>query len=436
MRPYDVIQKKRDGFENTTQEIDYMIEGFVKSTVPDYQMAAWLMSIYFNHMTARERYDLTMAMLNSGDKIDLSEIEGIKIDKHSTGGVGDKTTICLAPMVASMGLKVSKLSGRGLGHTGGTVDKLEAIPGFRSSLSEKEFIDIANKYSVVVAGQTANIAPADKKIYALRDITATVDEVSLISASIMSKKLAVMSDGIVLDVKTGSGAFMKSVHESAELARAMVDIAKLNQKKVVAIVTNMNQPLGETVGNSIEVLEAIQTMKGDGPSDLTELCFELAARMIQISGIDTYQNSKIILEKNIRSGKVAEIAKKWIQAQGGEPKVIDDPESYLNISSDILEFRAQKDGYIFKIDTQAVGVASMVLGAGRAKKEDVIDPSVGIKVVKKLGDYVKKGEVIAYIYKSAASNYEESLNLLEHAYAINKEKPDSDEYKLIYEVIE
>jgi pyrimidine-nucleoside phosphorylase len=252
----------------------------------------------------------------------------------------------------------------------------------------------------------------------------------------MSKKLAVMSDGIVLDVKTGSGAFMKSVHESAELARAMVDIAKLNQKKVVAIVTNMNQPLGETVGNSIEVLEAIQTMKGDGPSDLTELCFELAARMIQISGIDTYQNSKIILEKNIRSGKVAEIAKKWIQAQGGEPKVIDDPESYLNISSDKLEFRAQKDGYIFKIDTQAVGVASMVLGAGRAKKEDVIDPSVGIKVVKKLGDYVKKGEVIAYIYKSAASNYEESLNLLENAYAINKEKPDSDEYKLIYEVIE
>ncbi|BBE31116.1 pyrimidine-nucleoside phosphorylase [Tepiditoga spiralis] len=435
MRAYDIIMKKRDGQENTKEEIKFMVEGYVKGEIPDYQVSAWLMAIFYNHMTAEERYELTMNMLKSGDTVDLSSIKGKKIDKHSTGGVGDKTTMALAPMVASLGLKVSKLSGRGLGHTGGTIDKLESIPGFKTSISPEEFVKNANEIGVVVAGQTANIAPADKKLYALRDATATVDEVSLISASIMSKKLAVMSDGIVLDVKTGSGAFMKTVEDSEKLAKAMVEIAKLNNRNAVAMVTNMNQPLGDNVGNALEVLEAIETVKGNGPKDFTELCYELAGNMLEVSGIMTYDEAKKKLEENIKDGTVANLMKKWIKAQGGDSNVVDNPEEVLTISKDIVDFKAKKDGYIYTIDTEKVGIASMVLGAGRAKKEDEIDNSVGIKILKKLGAKVSKGDIIAKLYVSKISNVESSLSLLKEAYEIKNEKPDSYNSKLIYSIV-
>jgi len=435
MRPYDIITKKRNNEINTKEEIEFMVNGYVKGEIPDYQISAWLMAIYFNHMTAKERYDLTICMRDSGDIVDLKKIEGKKIDKHSTGGVGDKTTLSVAPMVASLGLKVSKLSGRGLGHTGGTIDKLESIEGFRTDLSIEEFFKIANEVGVVVAGQTANIAPADKKIYALRDTTATVDELSLISASIMSKKLAVDSDGIVLDVKAGSGAFMKTVDDAVKLANAMVEIAKLNKRKIVAVVTNMNQPLGKNVGNALEVLEAIKTIKGEGPEDFTELCIESSAHMVELAGLFSYDEAVEKLKENMKNGKIAEIMKKWIKAQGGNPLIVDQPEKYLNISDDIVEFKAEKSGYIFSIDTEKVGIASMLLGAGRAKKEDKIDFSVGIEILKKLGDYVEKDDVIARLYVSEISKTEDSLRELKASYVIKDEKPDAYSYKLIYEVI-
>ncbi|MCP5455947.1 MAG: thymidine phosphorylase [Thermotogae bacterium] len=435
MRPYDIITKKRNNEINTKEEIEFMVNGYVKGEIPDYQISAWLMAIYFNHMTAKERYDLTICMRDSGDIVDLKRIEGKKIDKHSTGGVGDKTTLSVAPMVASLGLKVSKLSGRGLGHTGGTIDKLESIEGFRTDLSIEEFFKIANEVGVVVAGQTANIAPADKKIYALRDTTATVDELSLISASIMSKKLAVDSDGIVLDVKAGSGAFMKTVDDAVKLANAMVEIAKLNNRKIVAVVTNMNQPLGKNVGNALEVLEAIKTIKGEGPEDFTELCIESSAHMVELAGLCSYEEAVTKLRENMKNGKIAEIMKKWIKAQGGNPLVVDQPEKYLNISDDIVEFKAEKSGYISSIDTEKVGIASMLLGAGRAKKEDKIDFSVGIEILKKLGDYVEKDDVIARLYVSGISKTEDSLRELKASYVITEEKPDAYSYKLIYEVI-
>ncbi|WGS65408.1 thymidine phosphorylase [Marinitoga aeolica] len=435
MRPVDIIYKKRNGEINTKEEIEFMINGYVNGQIPDYQVSAWLMAIYFNGMTKEERYHLTMVMRDSGDIIDLSGIKGIKIDKHSTGGVGDKTTLAVGPLVASAGLKVSKLSGRGLGHTGGTIDKLEAIPGFQTAISKDEFFKIANEVGMVVAGQTGNIAPADKKIYALRDVTATVDEISLISASIMSKKLAVGSDGIVLDVKTGSGAFMKNINDAIELAKSMVEIAELNNRKIVALVTNMDQPLGDNVGNSLEVLEAIETLKGKGPEDFTELCIELGANMLDLSGLYTYENAKKILKENIENGKALEVMRNWIKSQGGNEKVVDNPEEILPISKEIVEFRAEEDGFISHIDTEKVGIASMVLGAGRKKKEDEIDYSVGIKILKKLGVKVSKGDIIAKLYVSDKSNVKEALDLLKAAYKITSNPPKEEKMKLIYEKI-
>jgi pyrimidine-nucleoside phosphorylase len=435
LRPVDIIYKKRNGEINTKEEIEFMINGYVNSQIPDYQISAWLMAIFFNGMSKEERYYLTMVMRDSGDIIDLSGIQGIKIDKHSTGGVGDKTTLALGPLVASAGLKVSKLSGRGLGHTGGTIDKLESIPGFKTAISKDEFFRIANEVGMVVAGQTGNIAPADKKIYALRDVTATVDEISLISASIMSKKLAVNSDGIVLDVKTGSGAFMKSVKDAIELAKSMVEIAELNNRKIIALVTNMDQPLGDNVGNSLEVLEAIDTLKGKGPKDFTELCIELGANMLDLSGLYTYEEALKVLKENIENGKALEIMRKWIRAQGGDERVVDNPEEILPISEKIVEFKAEKEGYISHIDTEKVGIASMVLGAGRKKKEDEIDYSVGIKILKKLGAKVTKGDVIAKLYVSEKSNVEEALKLLAEAYEITENPPHEEKMKLIYEKI-
>ncbi|KAF2956050.1 thymidine phosphorylase [Marinitoga sp. 38H-ov] len=434
MRPVDIIHKKRNGGINTKEEIEYMVNGYVNGDIPDYQISAWLMSIFFNGMTKEERYYLTMTMRDSGDIIDLSGISGVKIDKHSTGGVGDKTTLAVGPLVASAGLKVSKLSGRGLGHTGGTIDKLESIPGFKTAISKEEFFRIANEIGMVVAGQTGNIAPADKKLYALRDVTDTVDEISLISASIMSKKLAVESDGIVLDVKTGSGAFMKNIDDAIKLAKSMVEIAELNNRKIIALVTNMDQPLGEAVGNSLEVLEAIETLKGKGPEDFTELCVELGANMLDLSGLYTYEKAKDILRENIKNGKALEVMRKWIKAQGGDERVIDNPK-ILPISDKIVEFKAEKDGYISHIDTEKVGIASMVLGAGRKTKEDIIDFSVGIKVLKKLGVKVNKGDLIAELYISEKSNVDEALKLLNEAYEITDVPPKEEKMKLIYERI-
>ena len=435
MRPYDIIDKKKNGFANTKEEIEFMINGYLNEEVPDYQVAAWLMAIYFKHMNEEESYNLTEIMLRSGDNIDLSKINGKKIDKHSTGGVGDKTTIAIAPMVATLGVKVAKLSGRSLGHTGGTIDKLEAIPGFKTSLNVDDFYEIANKVGLVIAGQTANIAPADKKLYSLRDATATVDELSLIASSIMSKKLAVLSDGIVLDIKVGSGAFMKDLEEARNLAKIMMSIAKKHNRKAVSVLTNMDQPLGETVGNSLEVLEAINTVKGKGPDDFSEICIEIAAYMAELSDIISYNEAKEKLLFNIEKGIVADKMKEWIKAQGGDENVVDFPEEILNISSKTLDFKATKSGYISKIDTEKVGLASMSLGAGRKTKEDSIDLSVGIKILKKLGDKVEKGDTIAKLYISDKSDVDKTFSLLSSAYLIHPEIPDKLNKKIIYDVI-
>ncbi len=435
MRAYDVIMKKRNGLENTKEEVEFMINNYVSGELKDYQMAAWLMAVYFNHMTDEERYNLTIAMLNSGDRVSLKDIKGKKIDKHSTGGVGDKTTIALAPMVASLGLSVSKLSGRGLGHTGGTIDKLESIPGYKTALSTEEFIDIANKTGIAIAGQTANIAPADKKIYALRDLTATVDEISLIASSIMSKKLAIDSDGIILDVKAGTGAFMKDIQDAKTLAESMVSIGKMNGKNIKALVTNMNQPLGMKVGNALEVYEAIETVKGKGPNDFQELCVELACYMAELSEEMSYEEAKEKLNKNIENGTVAKKMKEWISAQGGNSEVVDDP-NLLTISKNKKEIYAENDGYIFNFDTEKIGIASMMLGAGRATKEDVIDLSVGLEVHVKLGDKIKKGDKIVTLYYSDNSDLKESEKTIKNAIKISDKKPDEFIVKTIYEIID
>jgi len=435
MRAYDVIMKKRNGLENTKEEVEFMINNYVSGELKDYQMAAWLMAVYFNHMTDEERYNLTIAMLNSGDRVSLKDIKGKKIDKHSTGGVGDKTTIALAPMVASLGLSVSKLSGRGLGHTGGTIDKLESIPGYKTALSTEEFIDIANKTGIAIAGQTANIAPADKKIYALRDLTATVDEISLIASSIMSKKLAIDSDGIILDVKAGTGAFMKDIQDAKTLAESMVSIGKMNGKNMKALVTNMNQPLGMKVGNALEVYEAIETVKGKGPNDFQELCVELACYMAELSEEMSYEEAKEKLNKNIENGTVAKKMKEWISAQGGNSEVVDDP-NLLTISKNKKEIYAENDGYIFNFDTEKIGIASMMLGAGRATKEDVIDLSVGLEVHVKFGDKIKKGDKIVTLYYSDNSDLKESEKTIKNAIKISDKKPDEFIVKTIYEIID
>jgi len=435
MRAYDIIMKKRNGEKNSKDEIEYMINNYVSGDLEDYQMSAWLMSVYFNHMSDEERYNLTITMLNSGDKVSLDKINGKKIDKHSTGGVGDKTTLTLAPMVASLGLTVSKLSGRGLGHTGGTIDKLESIPGFKTSLSTEDFINIANKTGIAVAGQTANIAPADKKIYALRDLTATVDEISLIASSIMSKKLAIDSDGIILDVKAGSGAFMKEIDEAKKLAKSMVSIGKMNGKKIKAMVTNMNQPLGVKIGNALEVYEAIETAKGNGPKDYQELCVELACHMAEISGNMSYDEAKEKLLENIKTGVVKDKMKEWINAQYGDGKVVDDPE-LLNISKQTKEIKSNKDGFLTSYDTEKIGIASMMLGAGRATKEDEIDLSVGLEVHKKLGEEVKKGDTLVTIYYSTVSNVNESEKLINQSIIISDKKPNELIMKTIYDIID
>jgi pyrimidine-nucleoside phosphorylase len=422
MRPYDIILKKRNGNKLTKEEIEYMIMGYVNGEIPDYQIAAFLMAIYFRHLDAEERAILTEVMANSGDRIDLSPIKGIKVDKHSTGGVGDKTTLVVAPLVASLGIPVAKMSGRALGHTGGTIDKLESIPGFKTSLTLEKFFENVNKFGIAVVGQTANLAPADKKIYALRDSTATVDEISLIAASIMSKKLAGGADAFVLDVKVGSGAFMKTLEEAKVLAEAMVGIAKSHKKNAVAVLTDMNEPLGVYVGNSLEVLEAINTLKGKGESRFVELCLTLSAWMCYLAGKGDIEHCKSLVKDSLDSGKALEKFRDLIIAQGGNSKVIDFPEKILPISNKVITFNASKDGYIADIDTEKVGIACNYLGAGRTKKEDKIDHSVGMKILKKRGEKVLKDEPIIQLYVSNNSNIEVALKLLDEAYLISNEE--------------
>jgi len=423
MRVYDIILKKRNGGVLSPEEIRFMVDGFTKGQIPDYQMAAFLMAIYFRGMTPRENVELTMAMVNTGEKIDLSEIKGFKVDKHSTGGVGDTTTLVLAPLVASCGGKVAKMTGRGLGHTGGTVDKLDSIPGFQTSLSKEKFVENVNKIGICVIGQTQDLAPADKVIYALRDVTATVDSIPLIAASIMSKKLAAGSDGIVLDVKTGSGAFMEKLQDAIKLAKTMVEIGEGAGKKMVALITSMDQPLGYAVGNSIEVKEAIDTLKGKGPKDLTDLCLELGSNMLLISGLvkSTEEGKKKLLQ-SINEGRAIQKFKEFVSAQGGDPSVADNP-SILPQCKKLVEIKSPRAGYIQKINALEVGIASQILGAGRQKKDDVIDLSVGIYLKKKVGDPVKKDEPLAIFHTDGDENkIEPAKEKFLNAYTIGNKK--------------
>jgi pyrimidine-nucleoside phosphorylase len=433
MRMYDLILKKRHGDELSTEEINYFIEGYTKGTIPDYQVSALLMAIFFQKMSMRETSDLTMAMVNSGDALDLSRIEGIKVDKHSTGGVGDTTTLVLAPMVAALGIPVAKMSGRGLGHTGGTIDKLEAFEGFSVEITEEQFIENVNSRKIAIMGQTGDLAPADKKLYALRDVTGTVDNISLISSSIMSKKIAAGADCIVLDVKIGDGAFMKSYEEAKELARVMVSIGKNTGRNTVAVISDMDQPLGLAIGNALEVKEAIDTLKGKGPVDLLELCLTLGSNMVVLAkkaeGVD---EARKMLMKTIEDGSALAKLKEFVAAQGGNAGQVDNPE-ILPKAKYIVEVKSETEGYVSKINSENIGLAAMELGAGRAIKEDKIDLAVGIVLNKKRGQRVKKGDVIAYIHSNNESSIEKAARDILNNYIIT----DSIEGQvpLIYDVI-
>lgn len=400
MRMVDIIEKKRDGQELTTAEINFFIEGYTKGEIPDYQASALAMAIYFQDMNDRERADLTRAMVESGDTIDLSAIDGVKVDKHSTGGVGDTTTLVLAPLVASLGVPVAKMSGRGLGHTGGTIDKLESITGFHVELTREQFIDLVNRDKVAVIGQSGNLTPADKKLYALRDVTGTVNSIPLIASSIMSKKIAAGADAIVLDVKTGDGAFMKTQEDAEELAHAMVRIGNHVGRKTIAIISDMSQPLGFAIGNALEVKEAIETLQGKGPKDLTELVLTLGSQMVILAGkAKTSEEAKEMLLDAIHSGKALAKFKEFLANQGGDASIVDDltklPQAKYKI-----ELPAKQSGYISRMVADEIGVASMILGAGRATKEDVIDLAVGLVLHKKVGDKVEEGESILTIYSN------------------------------------
>lgn len=400
MRMVDIIEKKRDGQELTTAEINFFIEGYTKGEIPDYQASALAMAIFFQDMTDRERADLTRAMVESGDTIDLSAIDGVKVDKHSTGGVGDTTTLVLAPLVASLGIPVAKMSGRGLGHTGGTIDKLESIAGFHVELTREQFIDLVNRDKVAVIGQSGNLTPADKKLYALRDVTGTVNSIPLIASSIMSKKIAAGADAIVLDVKTGDGAFMKTEEDAEKLAHAMVRIGNHVGRKTIAIISDMSQPLGFAIGNALEVKEAIETLQGKGPKDLTELVLTLGSQMVILAGkAKTTEEAKSMLKKSISSGKALAKFKDFLTNQGGDASIVDDL-SKLPQAKYKIELPAKQSGYISRMVADEIGVASMILGAGRATKEDVIDLAVGLVLHKKVGDKVEEGESILTIYSN------------------------------------
>ena len=423
MRMIDLIEKKKEKIELTKEEITFIINGYVAKEIPDYQISAFLMAIYFNGMTNQEIYYLTDAMLHSGEVIDLSKINGIKVDKHSTGGVGDKTSLVVGPLAASFGVKMAKMSGRGLGHTGGTLDKLESIPGYNIELTPQEFFKQVNNIGISIIGQTANVAPADKLLYALRDVTATVDSIPLIASSIMSKKLASGADSIVLDVKVGSGAFMKNVDSARCLAKTMVELGRLAKKPTIATLTNMEQPLGCAIGNAIEVIEAIETLKGHGPKDFTELCIDFTTEILMVAGIEKDEKvARSMVEDAIHSGKGVEKFREMISWQGGNPNVIDDYTLFALANEIIdLDFEGTSPCYVEKIDALKIGEAAMLLGAGRSTKEEAIDPAVGIYLHKKICDVLNPNDTLVTIY-SNGKNTEEAVKMVLDAYEMSSEK--------------
>lgn len=424
MRMYDIIYKKRMAEPLTKEEIDFAIEGFVDGSVPDYQMSALAMAICFNGMTSDETFYLTDAMMRSGDIVNLDRFEGLCVDKHSTGGVGDKTTLIIAPIVASLGAKVAKMSGRGLGFTGGTIDKLESIKGFKTELDSKAFFEQVEKIGVSVIGQSGNLVPADKKLYALRDVSATVDSIPLIASSIMSKKLASGAHSIVLDVKCGSGAFMKDEKTATQLAEAMIEIGKSFSRNVRALITNMDTPLGVAIGNSLEVYEAIQVLSGEGDSDLSSICRELASNMISMAKELPIDEAKSLVDDSISSGKALSKFKEWISAQGGDASVVENKEILLSAKYK-KEYKARKAGYISHINAQETGVASMLLGAGRKTKEDTIDHLAGVILNAKCGSLLNEGDTIATLYTSNESLFADAERALDGAIEYSSEKPQA-----------
>jgi len=423
MRMYDIIKTKRDGSFLSTEEINHFVAGCTAGDIPDYQLSALLMAIYFKGMNPRETTDLTMAMVNSGETVDLSAIEGIKVDKHSTGGVGDKTTLVVAPIVAACGVKVAKMSGRGLGHTGGTVDKLESIPGLQTTLGREKFIEIVNRTGLCVMGQSGDFAPADKKLYALRDVTATVESMPLIASSIMSKKIAAGSDRILLDVKVGSGSFMKTIEDAKALAQTMVSIGEGLGRRTVALITNMDVPLGCAIGNSLEVIEAVNTLKGIGPGDLTEICIVLAANMLYIADKGTLDECKSLAKQALFSGAALECLKKMVTAQGGDASFIDDTTKF-GTARYFRTVTARKDGYITKMNTENCGIASVLLGAGRAEKEDSIDNAAGIMLENKIGALVQRGDPLATLYAEREELFDAAAEEFLGAIEIRDEPPE------------
>lgn len=400
MRVVDLIEKKQAGLALSQEEINFLIAGYTDGTIPDYQMSALAMAIYFQGMTEEEASYLTMAMVKSGDEIDLSAIHGVKVDKHSTGGVGDTTTLVLAPLVAACGVPVAKMSGRGLGHTGGTIDKLEAIPGFSVTLSPQDFIDHVNRYKIAVVGQSGNLTPADKKLYALRDVTGTVQSIPLIASSIMSKKIAAGADAIVLDVKTGEGAFMKTLADAEALAHTMVKIGHQVGRKTLAVISDMSQPLGYMIGNALEVKEAIKTLQGQGPEDLTELCLVLGGQMLLAANqVSSLEEGKALLQEQIDSGRALEVFKTFLANQGGDTRIVDNPD-LLPQARYQIPLLAQSSGVVSQWVADEVGVAAMMLGAGRETKEDIIDPAVGIELCAKVGDPIQEGQPLAILHSN------------------------------------
>ncbi len=433
MRMVDLIAKKRDGQSLSKEEIEWIVTGYTNGEIPDYQMSALTMAIFYQDMTDQEITNLTLAMANSGDVVNLENIEGIKVDKHSTGGVGDTTTLVLAPLVASVGVPVAKMSGRGLGYTGGTLDKLEAIPGFQIELSEEKFVELVNESKVAVIGQSGNLAPADKKLYALRDVTATVDSIPLIASSIMSKKIAAGADAIVLDVTTGDGAFMKNIEDAKRLASTMVQIGKLANRQTMAVISDMSQPLGEAIGNSLEVVEAIETLQGKGPKDLEEMCYVLGSQMVVLAKkADTLEQAREMLEEALHSGKAFAKFKEMVANQGGDVSVIDHPEKLLTAKYEI-ELPAKQNGVITKLVANELGIAAMMLGAGRKTKEDTIDFAVGLKLRKKVGEAIQEGESVLTIYANQPA--EEIQDVVALLYQNIEIGPSGQEPPLIHGII-
>jgi pyrimidine-nucleoside phosphorylase len=417
----DLIIKKRNGFELDKSEIETIINGSVSGQIPDYQMSAFLMAVFFQGMTNSETAMLTEVMMNSGDIIDLSEIPGIKVDKHSTGGVGDKTTLVLAPLVAAAGVPVPKISGRGLGHTGGTLDKMESIKGMSVNMTQSEFIDKVKEHNIAICGQNANLVPADKKLYALRDVTGTVKNFSLIASSIMSKKLACGGDAVVIDIKVGVGAYMKTVVEAEKLAKIMIEIGSRMNRKVTIVISSMEEPLGFSIGNALEIKEVIETLKGDGPEDLTEICLELGSHMLVLGeAVNNLDDARLILRDLINSGKGFEKFKEFVEAQGGDVSMIENKER-LPKSEFFQNYKSKYDGYISKLNALDIGLASVKLGAGRETKTSLIDHGAGIVLKKKIGDLVKKDETLAILYSNNPTNFAKAIELMDHAYEIGEE---------------